>query len=73
MVHWVFYFRLNQSASILTIDLILFSFLFILREMQMQKDFCSVIGTNVQIRVVIINALTTRVYLNHLPLQQPTV
>lgn len=73
MVHWVFYFRLNQSASILTIDLILFSFLFILREMQMQKDFCSVIGTNVQIRVVIINALTIRVYLNHLPLQQPTV
>jgi len=73
MVHWVFYFRLNQSASILTIDLILFSSLFILREMQMQKDFCSVIGTNVQIRVVIINALTTRVCLNHLPLQQPTV
>ena len=70
MVHWVFYFRLNQSASILTIDLILFSFLFILREMQMQKHFCSVIA---QIRVVIINALTTRVYLNHLPLQQPTV
>lgn len=31
----------------------------------MQTDFCSIIGTNVQISVVIIDALTTRVCLYH--------